>query len=132
MLPQTERGKRMIDQSAPLTYLLKPTQPVVHRFAYIGVPHDAATSLGNPGGRFGPQALPEALRGVFGWRLQGGRLAGQDAGVIALAAGYLPLVAGGDHGVTYPAVKALHDHIPGRVGLIQLDAHCDLMDYSER
>jgi agmatinase len=35
----------------------------------------------------------------------------------------------------YPIIitlKALHDHTPGRIGLIQLDAHCDLMDYSER
>jgi formiminoglutamase/agmatinase len=50
----------------------------------------------------------------------------------ALMAGYLPLIVGGDHGITFPAVKALHDHTTGRVGLIQLDAHCDLMDYSER
>jgi agmatinase len=154
-----------MDQGAPGAYLLKSTQPAAHRFAYIGVPHDAATSLGNPGARFGPQALREALRGVFEWRLQNGRLADQDAGVIdlsavevadygdialsyhdtaqtvaqttlavrhALAAGYLPLIVGGDHGITYPCVKALHDHTPGRIGLIQLDAHCDLMDYSDR
>ena len=154
-----------MDQTAPTSYLLKPTQPAVHRFAYIGVPHDAATSLGNPGGRFGPQALRDALRGVFEWRLQAGRLADQDTGIVdlsavevadygdialsyhtteqtveqttlavrqALAAGYMPLVVGGDHGITYPSVKALHDHTPGRIGLIQLDAHCDLMDYSER
>src|SRR5688572_32628480 len=76
----------MIDQSVPTSYLLKPTQPAAHRFAYIGVPHDAATSLGNPGGRFGPQALREALRGVFDWRLQAGRLADQDSGIVDLSA----------------------------------------------
>jgi formiminoglutamase/agmatinase len=154
-----------MELSLPTDFLLRPTRPPRQRFAYIGVPHDAATSLGNPGGRFGPQALREALRGVFDWRLQDGRLADQDSGVVdlsavevadygdlalsyhsteqtveqttlavrrALEAGFVPLVVGGDHGITYPAVKALHDHTPGRIGLIQLDAHCDLMDYSER
>ncbi|MEO7909414.1 MAG: hypothetical protein ABIV47_07160, partial [Roseiflexaceae bacterium] len=42
--------------------------------------------LGNPGGRFGPQALREALRGVFDWRLQAGRLADQDTGIVDLSA----------------------------------------------
>ncbi len=148
-----------------MAHLLEPTRVPEHRFAFIGVPHDAATSLGNPGGRFGPQALREALRGVFSWRLQNGRLADIDAGVIdlsavevadfgdvalsyhdtaltveqtyaavqrALAEGYTPLVAGGDHGITFPPVKALHDATPGNIGLIQLDAHCDLMDFSDR
>jgi formiminoglutamase/agmatinase len=148
-----------------MNYLLKPAQVAAHRYAYIGVPHDAATSLGNPGGRFGPQALRDALLGVFGWRLQEGKLADQDEGVIDLAAvevadygdvalsyhdtartveetyaavrraldaGYVPLMCGGDHGVTYPAVRALHDATPGRIGVIQLDAHCDLMDFSDR
>lgn len=148
-----------------MDFLLQPARPPKQRYAFIGVPHDAATSLGNPGGRFGPQALREALRGVFSWRLQGGRLADIDAGVVdlsavevadygdvalsyydteltveqtyaavrrALAEGYTPLVAGGDHGITFPPVRALHDATPGAIGLIQLDAHCDLMDYSDR
>jgi agmatinase len=154
-----------MDTDALTGYLLAPKQPPKYRFAYIGVPHDAATSLGNPGGRFGPQALREALRTVFEWRLQDGRLAHIDRGIIdlsavevadrgdialsyydtdktvletytavraALDAGYLPLVVGGDHAVTYPAVKALHDTCDGPIGLIQLDAHCDLLDYSDR
>jgi agmatinase len=149
----------------PTSHLMKAKKPPQHRFAYIGVPHDAATSLGNPGARFGPGALREALRGAFDWRLQDGRLADIDRGVIdlsavevadfgdvalsyhntdravgeayqvvrgALEAGYFPLVVGGDHAVTFPAVKALHDTCDGRIGLIQLDAHCDLLDYSDR
>lgn len=148
-----------------MEYLLKAARPAVQRYAFIGVPHDAATSLGNPGGRFGPQALRAALKGVFDWRLQDGRLADIDAGVIdlsavevadygdialsyhsteqtveetyaavrrALEAGYTPLVVGGDHGITFPPVRALHDATPGPIGLIQLDAHCDLMDFSDR
>src|SRR5262245_65185686 len=122
--------------SAP-KYLLEPKQTPRHRYAYIGVPHDAATTLGNPGGRFGPQALREALQGALNKRLQGGRMAHADRGILdfsavevadfgdvalsyhdtdktvaetyqvvreALTAGYVPLIAGGDHGVTYPCV----------------------------
>jgi formiminoglutamase/agmatinase len=147
------------------SYLLKASKSAQHRYAYIGIPHNAATSLGNPGARFGPGALRDALKGVFDWRLQDGRLADIDRGVIdlsavevadygdvalsyhdtdraveeayqvvrgALEAGYFPLVVGGDHAVTFPAVKALHDTCDGRIGLIQLDAHCDLLDYSDR
>ncbi len=47
-------------------------------------------------------------------------------------AGYIPLVIGGDHGVTYPAFRALHDATKGNLGLIQLDAHCDMLDFSEK
>ena len=154
-----------MNTKSPANYLLRPTRTPERRFAYIGVPHDAATSLGNPGARFGPGSLREALRGVFDWRLQEGRLADIDRGIVDLAAvevadfgdvplsyhdtdqtvaetyravrsvleaGYFPLVVGGDHGVTYPCVKALHDSCTGPIGLIQLDAHCDLLDYSDR
>lgn len=149
----------------PASHLLKPRREPLQRYAFIGVPHDAATSLGNPGARFAPQALREALKGVFDWRLHDGRLADHDAGIIdlsavevadfgdvalsyydtersveetyravrgAIEAGYFPIVCGGDHGITYPPVKALHDTRPGRIGLIQLDAHRDLMDFSDR
>lgn len=154
-----------MSENFPNAYLLRSQTPPQHRFAYIGVPHDAATSLGNPGARFGPGALREALKGVFQWRLQDGQLADINHGIIdlsavevadfgdidlsyhdtsrtveetyqvvhrSLEAGYFPLVVGGDHSVTFPALKALHDTCTGLVGLIQLDAHCDLMDYSDR
>lgn len=49
-----------------------------------------------------------------------------------LAGGYIPLVIGGDHGVTYPAFRALHNATQGNIGLIQLDAHCDMLDFSEK
>ncbi|UCD77896.1 MAG: arginase family protein [Desulfobacterales bacterium] len=146
-------------------YLLKPRKKARHRFAYIGVPHNPATSLGNPGSRSGPQALREALLGIFEWRMQDHRLADIDRGPLdlsaveitdlgnialsyhdtertvqqthqavlnALKAGYFPLIVGGDHGVTYPSVKALHDICDGPLGLIQLDAHCDMLDFSDQ
>lgn len=46
--------------------------------------------------------------------------------------GFIPLVIGGDHGVTYPAFRALHETEQGKLGLIQLDAHCDMLDFSEK
>ena len=151
--------------SEAVRHLLAPRRPPDHRYGFIGVPHDAATTLGNPGARFGPQALREAMRSIFDWRLEDGCLADIDHGTIdlgavevvdlgdlplsyhdtdrtvqetygtvlkALEAGYTPLVVGGDHGVTYPAVKAVHDSCADVIGLIQLDAHCDLMDGSRR
>ena len=50
----------------------------------------------------------------------------------ALEAGYVPLSVGGDHEITYPCFRALHDCTSGALGLIQLDAHCDMLDFSER
>ena len=147
-----------------IKYFLKPKHEPLHRFAYIGVPHDAATTLGNPGSRFAPQAVREAMRLVFDWRLHDHKLADLDTGIVdlssveiadfgdislsyhdvekaveetyqavrgALEASYFPLIVGGDHSVTYPAVRALHDTCKGSIGLIQLDAHCDMMDYSD-
>src|SRR5919109_4583662 len=68
------------------TYLLRSNQPPRHRFAYIGVPHDAATSLGNPGARFAPQALREALQGAFNKRLQNGLMAHAERGILDFSA----------------------------------------------
>lgn len=39
-----------------------------------------------------------------------------------------PFVIGGDHSISYPIIKALHDHTDGQVGIIQFDAHLDLVD----
>ncbi|ASK62674.1 agmatinase [Virgibacillus phasianinus] len=36
-----------------------------------------------------------------------------------------PVAFGGDHGITYPIVKALSEEIEGQVGIIHLDAHYD-------
>ena len=37
---------------------------------------------------------------------------------------------GGDHSISYPIIKALHDKSEGNVGIIQFDAHLDLVDDS--
>lgn len=39
--------------------------------------------------------------------------------------GKFPIAFGGDHGITYPIVKALSEDINGKVGIIHLDAHYD-------
>jgi arginase family enzyme len=147
-------------------YLLEARQTPVLRFGYVGIPHDAATTLGNPGGRQGPAALREQIKGVFAKRLIDGRMVDMDRGQVidlsavevadfgdvalsyydtnlaldqsyravlaVVQAGYIPLIVGGDHAETYPAFKAFHDCTEAAVGLIQLDAHCDMLDSSDR
>lgn len=39
--------------------------------------------------------------------------------------GKFPIAFGGDHGITYPIVKALSEEVEGKVGIIHLDAHYD-------
>ncbi len=41
-----------------------------------------------------------------------------------------PFVLGGDHSISYPIIKALHDNTEGNIGIIQFDAHLDLVDES--
>jgi agmatinase len=45
-----------------------------------------------------------------------------------LDAGVFPIVMGGDHSVSLPLLQAFHDHYDGPLGIIQLDAHLDLVD----
>jgi len=134
-------GVGTMDHPAAFDYLLRPRLESEHRFGFIGVAHHATTTLGNPGARFAPAGLRQALKGVFDWRLNNNMLADIEMGVIDLSnvevidfgdvalsyhetdltveetcrqvntvldAGCFPLIVGGDHGVTFPAVKALH------------------------
>ncbi len=39
-----------------------------------------------------------------------------------------PFIIGGDHSISYPIIKALHDTCTGQVGIIHFDAHLDLVD----
>lgn len=39
--------------------------------------------------------------------------------------GKFPIALGGDHGITYPIVKALEKRVKGKVGIIHLDTHYD-------
>lgn len=42
-----------------------------------------------------------------------------------------PFIIGGDHSFSYPLIKAMHDNCNGQVGIIQFDAHLDLVDQNE-
>jgi agmatinase len=44
------------------------------------------------------------------------------------AKGAIPLSMGGDHGITFPAVKAVAEHHRGPLGLIVFDTHLDLSE----
>lgn len=47
-----------------------------------------------------------------------------------LAAGWTPIILGGDHSISWPGIQAFHDRVEGPIGIIQLDAHLDLLDES--
>lgn len=49
----------------------------------------------------------------------------------ALAAGSFPIVLGGDHAISLPPIRALAATTE-RIGIVQLDAHLDLVDFSPR
>ncbi len=49
----------------------------------------------------------------------------------ALEAGRFPIVLGGDHAISLPPIRALAA-ASSRIGIVQLDAHLDLVDFSPR
>ena len=46
------------------------------------------------------------------------------------AAGHSPILLGGDHSVTWPGIRSLYDNTTGKIGIIHLDAHLDLVEDS--
>lgn len=116
--------------------------------AFLGVPYDDATTY-RPGARFGPRAIRAAstllkpYNPLTGTNLQGYEIVDHDdAPVIpgytedtfdeieqrvryVLENGALPAIAGGDHSITLPVLRAIADE-HGPVSLVQFDAHCDL------
>lgn len=123
--------------------------------AVIGVPFDLATT-GRPGARLGPRAIREAST-MLAWAPPDAwdfdpldRLNVQDWGDVffdsgrperipevifetfrdILASGITPLSLGGDHFLSFPVIRALHE-IHGRLALIHFDAHSDTWADSE-
>lgn len=41
--------------------------------------------------------------------------------------GYSPILLGGDHSTGWPGIKALYDNTEGRIGIIHVDSHLDLV-----
>jgi formiminoglutamase len=42
-----------------------------------------------------------------------------------------PVIAGGDHSITFPSVKAFKKRYPGKVGIIQFDSHMDVRNLDD-
>ena len=113
----------------------------------MGVPFDTATTY-RPGARFGPSAIREGSRllrpyNFFVDATPFDDLNACDYGDIDIIPGYIydtmnviqkelgeiarrsvPFVAGGDHSITLPALRAMHD-LHGKVNLLHLDSHYD-------
>jgi agmatinase len=118
--------------------------------AVVGAPYDVSVS-NRPGCRFGPRAIraastqlswshawpssfdPFERLSVVDWgdiHLDLGRPAQLPAQMEAalahiIAAGVTPLVLGGDHFCTYPALRARHTALGKPIALVQFDAHRD-------
>jgi arginase len=120
------------------------------RVALLGVPYDASSSY-QRGSAGAPVLIREALWSEAGntwaetgidlkesglddegdlWfsdREPGGeaRARIEQAVHSILDSGRRPLLLGGDHSITYPAIRGLRSHYP-RLGILHLDAHPDL------
>lgn len=118
--------------------------------AVIGAPWDGGSSF-RPGARFGPRSVRSTAFNPSTHHLHSGVVlkealkivdfgdavcpVGQPdlafAGICkkvkaALSAGAMPLLIGGDHSITIPAICAVVEHSTNeQIGVIQLDAHAD-------
>jgi len=45
--------------------------------------------------------------------------------------GYSPILLGGDHSTGWPGIKSLYDNTEGKIGIIHVDTHLDLVKESE-
>jgi formimidoylglutamase len=121
--------------------------------AIVGAPMDEAVSY-RPGARFGPRAIRQATYNHGGHSLALGIepfefldvVDAGDANIVPAAlershamvyrkvlevasAGAVPIILGGDHSITWPAVTAIaQSHAPRRVGIVHFDAHADTAD----
>jgi formimidoylglutamase len=120
------------------------------RWGFIGIPFDTTTIV-RRGSKFGPRAVRDALAGCTcyepGLDVDLSALRGLvDFGDIDVlqteiaetweridrvlseiaGAGVVPLVIGGDHGNSFPVVRGMARALPGRIGVIMIDAHFDV------
>ena len=142
----TDRGDLFDTEGA--IYMASRRDPAGCRVGLFGVPYDGTTSF-RPGTRFGPAAIREVSTGLETYcpqlDLDLEDLAFADLGAVSiphgapepvLAAveqateavldlGLAPLMVGGEHSISSPAVAAVARRHPDLV-LVQLDAHADL------
>ncbi len=118
--------------------------------AIIGIPWDGTVS-NRPGARFGPEAIRASTLGVEDYSPWSGRdisrLAVHDAGDVEMpygdSAACLDMIGeeyarlapkkvvalGGEHLVTWPMVRVLHERFGSDLFVIQFDAHADLREH---
>jgi len=132
--------------TAPLTFKGSQSPFATSTFVVLGVPFDS-TSTYRPGSRFAPYAIREASINIEGysWRygVDVGEVKVHDLGDLLVAlgdiretisrvervvralrgAGKLPILLGGEHTITYGAVRGL-----GGAAIVCFDAHLDMRD----
>jgi formiminoglutamase len=130
--------------------LFKPwTETKLPEFGLIGVPFDGAV-LGRKGAAGGPAAIRDAFRFNSSYSFE------EDVDLFTTAIGDLgdvmvpqddvsrahiqisealdnvwknncqPLVLGGDNSITFAAIRALAQRTPGKIGILDFDAHLDV------
>jgi agmatinase len=118
--------------------------------AIVGAPFDDGVSH-RPGARFGPRAIRQATYTPGEYSLQLDIrpfdyldvVDAGDANIVpawlerghamifrklldVTVAGAIPIILGGDHSITWPAVSAVAQaHAPGSIGIVHFDAHAD-------
>lgn len=121
------------------------------RVVILGAPMDWTTSF-RPGTRFGPRKIREVADGLEEYSLAVGRSLDRksyvDIGDLILPLGNVegslqviehamrtvvqdgkrPLLLGGEHLVSYPALQAVVSRYGGDLAVVHLDAHADLRD----
>jgi len=121
------------------------------RAVLLPVPYESTTSFGG-GTRGGPRAILEASRYVELWDQETGRdpsvmgihtlpalelsragpeaamteLEGAYANLLGRLQGRFPVMLGGEHSISAPAIRAAAAHHGSRISVLQLDAHADL------
>jgi agmatinase len=150
------RGRRTSTASFLSTPFLEDARDLdAQDIAFLGAPYDGGATY-RPGTRFGPSALRKMSSEVgspfnpgMGVNLKES-LEMVDLGdirvipsnleksfdQIAKAVSYVaereifPVVLGGDHAIGYPDVRGLSPFIDGNIGIIHLDRHSDISEYS--
>src|SRR5579875_3497702 len=114
--------------SQPATYARLPYTRDLSgvRAAFVGVPFDDATSF-RPGARFGPAGIREGSRLLRPYNMFLGVYPFEKLNACDYGGKCTPFIAGGDHSVTLPVLRAL-SRIHGRLNLIHFDSHFDFWD----
>ncbi|MFE8700141.1 agmatinase family protein [Cytobacillus sp. FJAT-54145] len=119
--------------------------------AFMGVPFDIGTTY-RAGTRFGPEAIRRISKLYTSYSYEKGvdlkeSLKMCDVGDVFTIAnieksfdqifkavshvfsqGTLPVMLGGDHAIGYPCLRAIAEHVDGKVGIIHMDRHLDLQE----